>query len=404
MTQNTRTSVRKPLEYGFFTTLDNRDHKHAYKTILDDLTEQTLACEAIGYTTVWTGEHHFGYEGVDVHPNPVVTGAHLAALTTKIRIGFAGLISTEWNPLRLAEDVALLDQLSGGRVDCGLGRGIAVRELVNLNLDADRRNNARNWALFGEGIEIIKCAWTEDPFTFQGLFYEWPVRGVPDHTAGWYPRDERYRSETGEFIGLSILPKPLQDPHPPLWNVVDGTPGFKFAAERGMKPVCWLRTTSGIIEAYEAYREQLAATTGVQKALGEDCGLLRAVFVADTEEEARAIIEEPAAFYFGNYVAGHRGRKLFVEPGEDLEQSNDTDWFDFLSDRDHLLVGTPETVARKIVKLRKTTGFDHLMTFMTIPGVPHDAVMRSIELFGSQVMPRVEELTEEIGTGELDVR
>jgi alkanesulfonate monooxygenase SsuD/methylene tetrahydromethanopterin reductase-like flavin-dependent oxidoreductase (luciferase family) len=391
-------SVR-PLEYGFFTTLDNRDHKLPYKQILDNFLEQTIACEQAGFGVSWTGEHHFGYEGVDVHPNPVVTGAYLAAHTERIRIGFAGLMSTEWNPLRLAEDVALLDQISGGRVECGLGRGIAVRELVNLNLDADRRNDARNWALFKETVDIVKKAWTEDPFTYDGLFHQWPVRGVVDHTSAWHPRDERYRDEKGHVSGLSILPKPLQSPHPPLWNVVDGTPGFRYAAEAGMRPVCWLRTTNGIVEAYQAYRETVKALHAEDLALGERCGLLRGVLVTDTLEEAKAILAEPVAFYFGNYVAGHRGRKLFVEPGEEIDHGSDTDWFDFLHQRDHLIVGTPEMVAQQIVKLRRIAGFDHLMTSMSLPGVEHESVMKSIDLFGSEVMPLVEKYTTEIGTG-----
>lgn len=381
--------ARKPLAYGYFTTLDNRDNRLPYKEVLDNLLEQTKLAEQAGYRTVWTGEHHFGHEGVDIHPNPVVTGAHLAAHTSDIRIGFAGLIATEWHPLRLAEDVALLDQLTGGRVECGLGRGIAVRELVNLNVDADRRNDKRNWALFRETVDIVKRAWMEDPFTYDGLFYQWPVRGVQDHTTGWYPRDERYRSEKGEHIALSVVPKPFQDPHPPLWNVVDGTAGFRVAAEMGMKPACWLRTTSGIVEAYEAYREAVRDCDGVELARGQNCGLLRAVIVAETMEEARRVAEEPISFYFGNYVAGHRGRKLFVEPGEVIDKSSEADWFEFLSERDHVLVGTPEVVAEKIAGLRATTGVEHFMTLMTVPGVSHRDVMRSIDLFGSEVMPLV---------------
>jgi alkanesulfonate monooxygenase SsuD/methylene tetrahydromethanopterin reductase-like flavin-dependent oxidoreductase (luciferase family) len=381
--------AQKPLQYGYFSTLDNRDNLLPYKTVLDNLVEQTRLSEQAGYSVVWTGEHHFGHEGVDVHPNPVVTGTHLAAKTETIRIGFAGLIATEWHPLRLAEDVALLDQLCDGRVECALGRGISVRELINLNLDADRRNEPRNWALFRETVDIVKRAWTEDPFTYDGLFYQWPVRGVRDHTAAWYPRDPRYRAETGEQIALSIVPKPLQTPHPPLWNVVDGTVGFRVAAELGLRPVCWLRTTAGIVEAYEGYRDEMRLRHGRDLALGQDCGLLRAVFVADTMEEARRIVEEPISFYYGSYVAGHRGRKLFVEPGEDVEKASEADWFDFLFERDHILVGTPEVVAEKIVRLRATTRTEHLMTLMTIPGIEHEAVMRSIELFGSEVMPLV---------------
>ncbi|MBS1843625.1 MAG: LLM class flavin-dependent oxidoreductase [Actinobacteria bacterium] len=380
---------REPLDYGYFTTLDNRDNRLPYREVLDNLTEQTKLAEQLGFGTVWTGEHHFGHEGIDIHPNPIITGAHLAAHTETIRIGFAGLIVTGWHPLRMAEDVALLDQLTGGRVECGMGRGIAVRELVNMNRDSDRRNDKRNWALFRETVDIVKKAWTEDAFTYDGVFYQWPARGVPDHTTAWYPRDERYRSESGEYIAIDVVPKPFQKPYPPLWNVVDGTSGFRVAAELGLKPAGWLRSTAGMAEAFEAYREGVREFQGRELELGQECGMLRAVVVADTMEEARRIAEEPVSFYFGSYVAGHRGRKIFVEPGEDVDKSNESDWFDFLSERDHILVGTPETVAEQLSRIRATTGVEHFLTLMTIPGIDHRNVMRSIELFGSEVKPLV---------------
>jgi alkanesulfonate monooxygenase SsuD/methylene tetrahydromethanopterin reductase-like flavin-dependent oxidoreductase (luciferase family) len=378
-----------PFSVGYFTTLDNRDNRLPYAEVLDNFVEQTLLCESKGYSIVWSGEHHFGHEGVDIHPNPIVTGSYLAALTSKIRIGFAGLILPQWHPLRAAEDVALLDQLSGGRVECGVGRGIAVRELVNLNRDADRRNHRRNWELFRESVDIMRRAWTEDPFTYDGLFYRIPEHGVPDHTAGWYERDPRYRSESGDHVALRVVPKPLQQPHPPIWNVVDGTPGFRLAAELDIRPACWLRTTNGIVEAYGAYREEMERLHARQLRLGENCGLLRAVVVADSMDEARKIAADPVSFYFGSYVAGHRGRQLFVEPGDAVEHETTQDWFDFLRDRDHLLAGTPEDVAEQIIRLREATGVEHLMTLMTIPGVPHEDVMRSIELFGGEVLPLV---------------
>lgn len=373
------------LTFGLFTTLDNRDHRLPYREVLSNLIEQTRLGEEAGFSTIWTGEHHFGYEGVDIHPNPVITGATLAAHTSTIRIGFAGLIAPQWHPLRMAEDVALLDQLSGGRVECGVGRGVAVREMVNLNVDSDRRNEKRQWALFRETVDIMRKAWTQDPFTYDGLFYRYPQPGTPDHTAAWYPRDARYRTEAGMLAALSVLPKPLQQPHPPVWNVVDSTNGFRIAAEDDMKPMCWLRSTAGVIEAYDAYREVMQRVHARTLARGENCGLLRACFVADTMQQARRITEQPLSFYFGDYVAGHRGKKIFVEPGEEID--NDIAWFDFLFERDQILVGTPEIVAEKITRLREQTGVEHLLTMMALPGVHHSDVMRSIELFGRELMP-----------------
>jgi alkanesulfonate monooxygenase SsuD/methylene tetrahydromethanopterin reductase-like flavin-dependent oxidoreductase (luciferase family) len=386
--------VSKPAvpSYGYFTMLDNFENRLPYTEVLENFTAQAQLCEQVGFDTVWTGEHHFGHEGFDIHPNPVITGTHVAALTSKIRIGFAGLIAPEWHPLRLAEDVALLDHLSGGRVDCGLGRGLSARELTNLSPNADRRNSMRNEALFTEIIEVVKKAWTEDPFTHDGLFFQFPHRGVRDHTVPWFDRDARYRSEADEYVGMRIVPGPVQSPHPPLWNVTDSNSGFRYSAKMGMKPICWLRSTRGIVEAYTTYRDEVAASGGEELDIGQNCGLLRTCYVAETMEEARKLAEEPIEFLYRNYVGGYRGRNIYADPGETLSEADElASWFDFLWDRDHLLVGTPEIVAEKIVKLKATTGMDHLLTLMWLPGLDQSSIMRSIELFGEQVIPLVEE-------------
>jgi alkanesulfonate monooxygenase SsuD/methylene tetrahydromethanopterin reductase-like flavin-dependent oxidoreductase (luciferase family) len=385
------------LRYSYFTTVDNRDNRLAYRELLTNLTEQTRLCEDAGFAAVWTGEHHFGHEGFDIHPNPVITGAHLAAKTETIRIGFLALIATEWHPLRLAEDVAMVDQLSGGRVECGLGRGLAVRELTNLSPNADRRNNKRNEAFFEEIIEVVRKAWTEDPFTHDGLFFQFPQRGVRDHTTAWYDRDPRYRAESGEYVGMRIVPHPLQTPHPPLWNVTDSLSGFRFSAQMGMRPVCWLPSTPGIVDAFTAYRDEVARVEGTELAPGERCGLLRTCFVAETMEEAKRIAEEPIEFLYSKYIAGYRGRNIFANHGETLSADDEmASWFDFLADRDHLLVGTPEYVAEKIIALREQTGVEDLSTLMWLPGVEHRDIMRSIELFGERVVPLVDQAVQPV--------
>ena len=134
----------------FFIMTQPRTLQLPYNQILTELSEQTQAVEQAGFNGVWLGEHHFGGEGYDCIPNPLMILSHLAAQTTTIRLGLAAVIVPQWHPLRIAEDVALLDQLSGGRVECGVGRGIFPRELTNLNIDADRRNDDKNWRLFTE--------------------------------------------------------------------------------------------------------------------------------------------------------------------------------------------------------------------------------------------------------------
>jgi alkanesulfonate monooxygenase SsuD/methylene tetrahydromethanopterin reductase-like flavin-dependent oxidoreductase (luciferase family) len=381
----------RELKLGYFFTMDNPGHVLPYRQLLENATEQTRLIEQCGFDTVWMGEHHFGHEGFDIHPNPIITATHLATKTTDIRIGFAALICTQWHPLRLAEDVAMIDQLSGGRVECGFGRGISIRELVNLNPNADRRNEVRQWALFREIVDVVKRAWTEEPFTYQGLFYRFPEPGITDHHAAWYTPDKAgFRSEKGEYVGMSIIPKPWQEPHPPLWNVVDKTAGFVIAAEMGLKPITWLRSTGGLKEAFGAYRNKASEIQKRELAKGEECGLLRTAFVAETMEEARRIAEPAVEMIYKNYVAGYRSRDIYAEPGETLsDEDRQKGWFDFLFERDHLLIGSPEVVAEKILRLREETGVEALLTWMWLPGIEQDDILRSIELFGERVVPLI---------------
>ena len=107
--------------------------------------------------------------------NPLMMGVDAAARTKQIRIGQACNVITFHNPIRLAEDIALLDQLSGGRVDVGIGRGIYGREAINMNKEADLKDQAKNFRLFDESLTIMKKAWTEKFFSHQGEFYTYPT-------------------------------------------------------------------------------------------------------------------------------------------------------------------------------------------------------------------------------------
>jgi alkanesulfonate monooxygenase SsuD/methylene tetrahydromethanopterin reductase-like flavin-dependent oxidoreductase (luciferase family) len=376
------------MQFDYFFTLDNPGMRLPYHELLLNATEQTLALEQAGFTTVWMGEHHFGGEGMEIQPNPLMTGTHLAAKTSRIRIGMAAVIIVYWHPLRAAEDIAMLDNLSQGRLELAVGRGLSSRESTNLNPDADRRNEPRNWALFKETLAIMKKAWTEDPFTFEGEFYQFPKPGVQD-TATWAPRDPRWRSETGEYIGMSIIPKPYQQPHPPLWNVLDKTPSFVECAEMDLKPITWLRSREGLREALETYRQALERVEGRPAALGENAAILRTTYVAESMEAARKTAEGPVETLY-NYVGGLRSRDIYADPGEVLREDEAKGaWYDFLFNRDHLFVGHPEFVAERIVNLKAQFGLDRVLIYNWLPGLTHREMMRSIELIAERVMPLV---------------
>ena len=111
------------MKFGFHTQMVNWRHELPHSQVLDNVREQVLLCEELGFDAVWLPEHHMNPEGFSNSPNPVLFAADLASRTNRITFGFACLTATLWHPIRLAEDVALLDQMTKGRVEVGFGRG-----------------------------------------------------------------------------------------------------------------------------------------------------------------------------------------------------------------------------------------------------------------------------------------
>ena len=125
----------------------------------------------------WIPEHHFSIWGRELLGNPLLMAADLAARTKKIRIGLGAAIITFWHPLRLAEDLALLDHLTGGRLEVGVGRGNYGLEAANLNPLADPNKPAMNLKVFLETLGVLRAALTEDRFSYKGDIYQFPAPG-----------------------------------------------------------------------------------------------------------------------------------------------------------------------------------------------------------------------------------
>ena len=136
--------------------------------MLDNLRQQTVLAEELGFEAMWLGEHHFGPYGIGDLPNPILLGADLAARTSRIRIGQMANIAPWWHPIRLAEDLAILDNLTEGRIEVGFGRGIWPYEGPQFHANADPRKDAENRELFRETIEVVRKIWSDEYFSHQG--------------------------------------------------------------------------------------------------------------------------------------------------------------------------------------------------------------------------------------------
>ena len=371
------------MRFGLFTTLyDCGGGAETPADVLDHLREQVVLAEQLGYDAVWMGEHHFGPYGLGDLPNPILVGADLAVRTSRIRIGQMANIAPWWHPIRLAEDLALLDNLTRGRVDVGFGRGIWPYEGPQFHPHADPRKDQENRELFRETVEIVRKAWTEERFAHAGPNYTFPA---PDTRFAHprYPSDPAWQ-DGDRVLKLRVTPKPYQRPHPPLWMTVSTDRSVSFAAELGLQPCYWQPPPRRVRQRMELYAELRSRIEGRPVSPSAGQAVLRNLYVAPTMEAARREAEAPILSAF-IYNDPFRGREVFTNPGEELPPGTKLDW-EFLEPR-NLLVGPPAHVAERVHELAEVCGLETLLVEHAHPGIPQRLILRNLELFATQVMP-----------------
>ncbi len=377
------------MKFGYFCNTTNWKHK-PYNQLLDEAREISIFCDENNWDSIWFTEHHFNHEGMESCTNPLMMGTDIAARTKKIKIGQACNVITFHNPIRLAEDIAFLDQLSEGRVEVGIGRGVYGREAINMNKEADLKDQAKNFRLFEETLSIMKKAWTEKFFNHQGEFYTYPAPNFKWQHDMSPPNEEFLDMNTNEVKKISIVPKPFQKPHPAIWQVVDSPSSIEWAAANGINTIMWIPTVKALKKRFQLYQEAKSKAESRDVPLGEGICLVRDMFIADTMEEAEKLAGEHIVNYM-RWVCHWRGLGNHMDPGETLPETDhklDLLNYDFLHKR-NLLFGTPEYVVNKINELKSELNLQNLQVWSNFPGIDHEACMRSIKLFTDEVMPKI---------------
>ena len=285
------------MKFGYFCNTTNWNKK-SYTQLLDETREITEYCDKNNWDSIWFTEHHFNHEGMESCTNPLMMCTDAAARTKNIRLGQACNTITFHNPIRLAEDIATLDQMSEGRVEVGIGRGVYGREAVNMNKDADVKDQAKNFRLFSETLEVMKKAWSEEFFSYQGEFYTYPSPNFIWQHDMSPPKENIVNLKTNELKKISVLPKPYQKPFPPISQVVDGERSIQWAAENGLNTIMWIPTVKALKKRFEIFKEAKSKAENREVPLGEGISLVRDMFVAKTMEEAKEIAGE----YIVNYM------------------------------------------------------------------------------------------------------
>ncbi len=377
------------MKFGYFCNTTNWKHK-PFNQLLEEAREISVFCDENNWDSIWFTEHHFNHEGMESCTNPLMMGTDIAARTKKIKIGQACNVITFHNPIRLAEDIAFLDQLSEGRVEVGIGRGVYGREAINMNKEADLKDQAKNFRLFEETLSIMKKAWTEKFFNHKGEFYTYPAPNFKWQHDMSPPSEEFLDMDTNEVKKISIVPKPFQKPHPAIWQVVDSPSSIEWAAANGINTIMWIPTVKALKKRFLLYKEAKSKAENREVPLGEGICLVRDMFIADTMEEAEKLAGEHIVNYM-RWVCHWRGLGNHMDPGEVLPETNhklDLLNYDFLHKR-NLLFGTPEYVVNKINELKSELNLQNLQVWSNFPGIDHEACMRSIKLFTDEVMPKI---------------
>jgi len=370
------------MRFALMSTLIDPKHRFPHDQLLETLREQVVLAEEMGFETIWLGEHHFGPHGMGNIPNPLLVGADLAARTTRIRIGQLANIAVWWHPIRLAEDIAMLDNLTRGRIDVGFGRGIWPYEGPQFHPHADPRKTKENHELFRETVDIVTKALTQEFFAHQGPNYTFPA---PETTFS-HPR---FQSDPTWQVGdrvvkLNVTPRPYQRPHPPFWMTVSTDASVSLAAELGLNACYWQPPPRKLRERFGVYSSIRSAREGRPYRLGEAQAVMRHTYVGSSMEEARRIAEEGVMFSF-SYNNPFRGMQVFMNPGEEVRPDMTLDW-EFLAQR-HLLVGSPQDVAEKLQELEEVCGLEYLILNYGHGWLAHEDAVRNLELFAGKVMP-----------------
>ena len=362
--------------------------------VLDMLREQCTLAESAGFTTAWFTEHHFAHNGyMNAPPNPIQLCTHIAAHCNTLRVGTCPLVLPDWHPLRVAEDVAMLDNMSLGRVDFGVAKGINERATLQFNPNADRRDNDKVMRLFQESLDVILKAWTNETFTHHGEFYQFPVPGWKETNRFFEPLDPQYHEPDGEYKAMYVHPRPYQLAHPPVWLMSNAPPTFALAGKKDWGVISMSSAPERTLACWEPYRNAVAERENRMVKLGEGVGVCTAFYVGESMQEAISTIRPCINAYYeflgGSRPAGEWTKHGYLDIGEVMsDEDENSDWFDFLNKRGIIVVGDAEYVAERFAEKQANTGLDHLVLMQQYTGVSYEKILGSWNRLFEHVVPR----------------
>ncbi|PYN48788.1 MAG: hypothetical protein DMD95_02810 [Candidatus Rokuibacteriota bacterium] len=312
---------------------------HYYTEALEEVTK----AEELGFDSVWMEEHH----SVTNHywPSPLVVLAGFATRTSRLTLGTDILVAAFHNPVRLAEDAAVLDVMSSGRFTLGIAIGYKPDEFSLYGVELEKRG-----ARFEEQLAIIKGLWTQERISFKGTYYT---------------------------VDGRLEPKPVTKPHPPIWIGGWGDITLRRAATLADN---WIPGPTADLKRLLAGKKRFLDN---RRAAGRsqpitEWPLTRDLIIADTDRKARELAEAHIMIaYRKEYAGGWRHPFIDASIATDLDRLME----------DRFIIGGPDQCVRKIRRFVEEYGMTHLICRIFFPGMPHEHIMRELELIAREVAP-----------------
>lgn len=344
------------MKFGIMNLFPYPEGKSA-DTIFSETLEEIQYAEELGFDSVWLAEHHFSEYGI--LGNPLVLAAAIAERTRRIRIGTAVLVLPFYDPIRVAEDCALVDVLSGGRLDVGFGRGYQPAEFKGFRVN---QSEARQRT--AEYLDVIRLAWTQDSFSYDGQFIK--------------------------LEDVSVYPKPVQKPHPPLWRAAVSLDTFKMAGANGEAIL-----TSPNFTPLPVVQKQFQTYIDALRKNGYnpdnfDRPLMQQVYIADNDDDAYVTPQRHSMWFYqllarlapgakGEAPTGYEG---WEKVARNIGKITYEEVFQHAGN-----FATPDKAIEKLKILRDVVGVSHYIAWFNFGGLDHKKVMRSMKRFAEEVMP-----------------
>jgi alkanesulfonate monooxygenase SsuD/methylene tetrahydromethanopterin reductase-like flavin-dependent oxidoreductase (luciferase family) len=340
------------MDFGMFTDFHIRQNMTQAEAFEESF-HQVEAAERLGMDAVWLAEHHFSPDR-SVLASPLVIASAIAARTSRIRVGLAVQVLPLTNPLRIAEEAATVDHISKGRFNFGIGRSGLTKYYEGYNVPY-----AESRGRFLEALDVILKAWIKEQFSHEGAYFS--------------------------FHDVTVVPKPLQQPYPPIRVALASPDTFSLIGTMGHSVFVSANTpTPQLRERLDLYRKarQEAGRTGPA-----DIALRIPAYVAETAERARVEPEASTRHAIQYGAQELSGFAASQETAERLQRRASVPYDELLKQR--VVYGTPEAVVDRLQEYQEELGISSVVLEMNYGGqIPYDRIINSMRLLTEKVVPK----------------